>query len=99
MTDETRPLYRPGRERPPSGNGMSIKDLRSDQPSGMNAEEVRDYLQGAMIKSLHHSSVDHSNRVLENLRTMGLAERLMIEIEMAEIHRRSYSADYDPLRY
>ena len=94
--DDTRPLYRPGRETPPDGDAMP-------RGGGKAATETRqmfqDYLGAHMSRPVHFSDSQQMARVDEQLRTMTMAERIMIELELHEKLRTAYSSDYDPLRY
>lgn len=92
----TRCLFRPGDTAPlgpgdgaPRGNGPVSKEER---------EEIAAFLEGALMKPLHHNRLQHDQRVSASINTMTRAERVYLEIEMQDQRRAVHSFDYDPIR-
>jgi hypothetical protein len=90
MTDDCRCLFRAGQIEMPRTN------VAPQHPE--EREEMADFLNGALMKPLHHSVQQHRLNVEQSLNTMTRAERVYLEIEMQERARAVHSFDYDPLR-
>ena len=59
---------------------------------------MAEFLHGALMKPLHHSTQQHRLSVEQALNTMSHAERVYLEIEMTERAKVMHSYDYDALR-
>ena len=95
-----RALYRPGRDRLPDGDGLPPRDFPPGQSAWQEAGDLlADPESGRLMRPLHADDQQYSDLVNERLRTMTLAERVDIEIELTQRFRRAHSFDYDPLKF
>lgn len=95
-----RALYRPGRERLPDGDGLPPQGSAARQAVSQEiGDHIADPENARMWRPLHAKDDQYSDLVNDRLRTMTLAERIDIEIELTQRFRRAHSFEYDPLKF
>jgi hypothetical protein len=99
----TRALYRPGRSDAPLPDGNALPRGTSHQALDARAaieEALTDPASSASVpRPLYATDDQYEASVRERMRTMSLAERIDIEIQLTERNRRVHTYDYDALRY
>ncbi len=97
MTDQfdCRLLYRADA---PVLQQTNIAPDTSTARGAVERERLAEFLSGALMRPLWHSTLQHRVAVEHSLNTMSIAERIAIEIELTQRAQVMHSFDYDPLR-
>lgn len=97
----TRALYRPGREPASNGDGLP----RGGSPAALETrrkieEALADPVSAARVSRPFHANDDQYEQLVgDRMRSLSMAERIDMEIELTQRFKRLHTSDYDPLKY